>query len=1137
MHMFRTDWLLLRAFAGTALLAMAVCAAPALTVAPTGDDQANGGPQAPLRTLGGALRRARELRKQGDVGEIRIELRSGEYQLTEPLVLTPADSELTFAAAAGAKPVVSGGRVVSGWRKWRKGVWQAPLPEGAGGGQTPIRQLFYGGKAQPRSGHPNPLPGNRRYTGWLFVGASASENDRGSFTADLRGIPAVAQLQHVGIDIRSLDGWSSRAVGLAAMAPATGHVELLKEASFPLSAGTRFRLENAPEWIDRPGEWAVDPAARLVYLRVKSGLFGGGKPTKRVVVPALSSLVELQGAAGQPVRRVAFVGVEFTCSLAGSAVVLDTVRNCRFDSCTFRDLGGTAIEFHNANRGNVISKCTFSRLGAAGITMFPGVTGHCTDNVLTHNYFHDLGLVDPQAAAIAAGKSNGNLVAHNLIHHMPRSAISFRLGFGRNVVEWNEIRWTNLETNGAGAIESSQWEPSHGAEYGRGNVIRYNLIADVVGCKALPGRGLVAPPDTWGIHLGALSSRHEVVGNLAVRTMRGGIGLDGGWENLCQYNICVDGAVSAAYYDNTAGRMRGNRVLNSILYNSKGRPRIHLGGHTSELLETHDFNLFWPQPTVSGLPAADEGEDWRVWRAQGHDANSQVTAPIFVAPDADDYRLRAGSPALRLGFRQTDFGEVGLRGTSMWSASVRTAALRPVALPAPVVPAPFVAAVPAVPVPVVPPPVVAAVPVVTPPVAPPVVAPPVVVPPVVAVVPPAVVPPVVAAPLPGTKKAIPGPLHVITPSAPSFVNTGGVNVDGLPLAVEWPGLYSADRLVIAENAGYGGRAGSHAFASVMHDKQHVLVAVDVPVAGGPILPPDGKPRWGRDDGVELCLRAVTRSDKAGPVFVVRGYPSGALVSSAVAGASTSAAEAVGAGTRFAAIRTKSGWSAEFAVPIGKLGIPTGKIQYLRLNLGVRKARTDESLAWVGTQAENWRVDKAGIVRLKPALAKGVEQLLRNGGFEEPSGRAPRDWSTFGDMTDPRGEGTVSLSPDGLAGSTCLRLDAKAPPVRGVGAMQAVTTPAAGTYILGLQVRAEDLLAGEEGGMLVSVRHIPIGGRGRLRTKTHQRVVTHLCTLWERVELPLEIPADTALMTVTVQLRNATGTVWLDQVSLRRAVTD
>ena len=425
------------------------------------------------------------------------------------------------------------------------------------------------------------------------------------------------------------------------------------------------------------------------------------------------------------------------------------------------------------------------------------------------------------------------------------------------------------------------------------------------------------------------------------------------------------------------------------------------------------------------------------------------------------------------------------------------------------------------------PPVVA----VAPPVAPPVVA---VVPPVV---PPDVVPPVVAAPLPGTKKAIPGPSHVITPSAPSFVNTGGVNVDGLPLAVEWPGLYSADRLVIAENAGYGGRAGSHAFASVMHDKQHVLVAVDVPVAGGPILPPDGKPRWGRDDGVELCLRAVTRSDKAGPVFVVRGYPSGALVSSAVAGASTSAAEAVGAGTRFAAIRTKSGWSAEFAVPIGKLGIPTGKIQYLRLNLGVRKARTDESLAWVGTQAENWRVDKAGIVRLKPALAKGVEQLLRNGGFEEPSGRAPRDWSTFGDMTDPRGEGTVSLSPDGLAGSTCLRLDAKAPPVRGVGAMQAVTTPAAGTYILGLQVRAEDLLAGEEGGMLVSVRHIPIGGRGRLRTKTHQRVVTHLCTLWERVELPLEIPADTALMTVTVQLRNATGTVWLDQVSLRRAVTD
>ena len=38
-------------------------------------------------------------------------------------------------------------------------------------------------------------------------------------------------------------------------------------------------------------------------------------------------------------------------------------------------------------------------------------------------------------------------------------------------------------------------------------------------------------------------------------------------------------------------------------------------------------------------------------------------------------------------------------------------------------------------------------------------------------------------------------------------------------------------------------------------------------------------------------------------------------------------------------------------------------------------------------------------------------------------------------------------------------------------------------------------------------------------------------------LPVKISADTAVMTVTVQLRNATGSVWIDQVSLRRAAIE
>jgi hypothetical protein len=1058
-----------------ALLVSVLWAAPAVVVAPNGDDQANGGPQAPLKTLGGALARARQLRTQGEVGEIRVEIRSGAYVLAEPLALTPADSELTFAAAPGARVTVTSGQAVTGWTKWRGDVWQAPLPAAVDPSKGRIRSLFYEGKAQPRSREPNPENGDWRYTGWLFVDQPASDGDRRSFTANLRDVPPVASPQNVEVDIFPWHGWNNSVVGLAAMDVASGRIDLTADVSYHLSPGNRFRLENAPEWIDQLGEWAVDPAARVVYFRAPvSGLakvFGGSKPSKPVLVPALPTLVQLQGDAttAQPVRNVSFIGLEFTCSLPGSAVVLDTVRECRFESCTFRDLGGTAIEFKNANRGNIINQCTFARLGASGVTMFPGTTGHCTDNVISHNLFHDLGMVDRHVAAVYAGTSNGNLIAHNLIHHMPRYAISFKHGFGRNIVEWNEIRWTNLETNDTGAIESWQWEPRQAPEYDRGNVIRHNLIADTVGLKASPGGRLVAPTFNWGIYMDDYSSRNEIVGNLIVRTVLGGICLHGGWENLCQYNISVDGTTAAVYYNNIKGRMQGNRVLNNIFYNRDQGPRIHLGGNTPEQIATHDFNLYWPQPTVQGLANVTKGEEpWQAWRGRGYDTHSEVVDPDFVNPAVDDFRLRPDSPALRLGFRATDFSEVGLRGTDMWTASVQMAALSPVKLPKQ---------------------------------------------------------------LPPEEMPRPAPLHASQPTVVAFVNTGGVNVDGLPLAEEWSGLYSVDRLLIAERPNYGGMAKSWAFASVMHDAQYLHVALDVPVPGGPDTIA-GTPRWGHDDGAELCVRAVTRKGDTGPIVVLRGYPSSHLESSTEAGASSEEAAAIGAETRFAAIRSKAGWTAEYAVPVARLGVPAEDIDHFRFNIGIRKKRTNEWLAWVGTSAENWRVDEAGIVKLSPAVLKTAPQVLLNGGFDEPDGARPRHWFLFGDKVDQQGVGEVLQTLEGAGGTPCLQLSAKVPPTHGIGAMQTVPTPAAGTYLLSLYVRGKGLAVKDgEAGLIVSVRYIPIEGRGRMQARNHQQVVSKVSSLWEPMELPVEIPADTAVMTVTIQFRNATGTVWVDKASL------
>ena len=49
------------------------------------------------------------------------------------------------------------------------------------------------------------------------------------------------------------------------------------------------------------------------------------------------------------------------------------------------------------------------------------------------------------------------------------------------------------------------------------------------------------------------------------------------------------------------------------------------------------------------------------WQAMGFDTHSVIADPMFVDPANDDYRLRANSPALKLGFQSIDLRKIGPR--------------------------------------------------------------------------------------------------------------------------------------------------------------------------------------------------------------------------------------------------------------------------------------------------------------------------------------------------------------------------------------------------------------------------------------------------------------------------------------------
>lgn len=115
--------------------------------------------------------------------------------------------------------------------------------------------------------------------------------------------------------------------------------------------------------------------------------------------------------------------------------------------------------------------------------------------------------------------------------------------------------------------------------------------------------------------------------------------------------------------------------------------------------------------------------------------------------------------------------------------------------------------------------------------------------------------------------------------------------------------------------------------------------------------------WGKDDGAEVCFRDAEGN---GATYVVHGFVCGHVESSQDAGASAEQAKRLSdAGLKLATSVGDKCWTAEFRIPLKAVGIVPVKGKKLQFNIGVRHVAEDEWLCWAGTEAQNWRVEKAG----------------------------------------------------------------------------------------------------------------------------------------------------------------------------------
>ena len=445
-------------------------------------------------------------------------------------------------------------------------------------------------------------------------------------------------------------------------------------ANYPLAFGNRFFIENVREAFDSPGEWYLDiENDELFYLPTAPNF----PKNVDVVAPTMDKLIVLQGDGDLLtfVEYINFQGLTFTDTdytladhyflPADAAIWLSTARQCLIEDCTLTNLGGSAIWMEQRSQDNQILSNKMTNLGNGGVVLWGETKKQPFDNLIAGNYINDIGKIYKHAGGIVVKSGSGNTIAHNRIERTSRHGIYLYSGVNyshNNIIEFNEVIDSSLETADTCAIGTlgRDKQPS-------GNIIRFNLVRNVVGMGTTVSGQIVSPYYNWGIYLDDYSSGTTVYGNIVVGTVKGALMIHGGKDNLVENNIFIDGAENQIQLWPRDDFMKGNVIhRNIIVYNQPKAKLWHSNKNwRRDRMTECNFNLYWQ---ADGLDLAKTEQaitpegNFDQWQAAGFDRNSLIADPLFVAPEKNDFRLKPNSPAFRLGFQVIPVERIGLKG-------------------------------------------------------------------------------------------------------------------------------------------------------------------------------------------------------------------------------------------------------------------------------------------------------------------------------------------------------------------------------------------------------------------------------------------------------------------------------------------
>ena len=478
-----------------------------------GNDKNPGTKEAPFNTLNRAIKQAREWRRLNRpevAGGIYIRLEEGVYAQRNSLFLrsedsgTP-DSPTVICAVDGAHPVISGGVAVTGWKrgcnhpaipeKLRQKIWSAEVPL-IGNRRVETRQMWVNGNKVQRAAQ-FPDGGLEQMIDFnpeeqtITIPVSQNVNPKRLQNAGQLEMIVHQRWAIAILRVKSIDAKDGQAV--VRFHEPESHLEFAHPWPQPVIGGEKgnssFCLINALELLDQPGEWFQEYPSGTIYYYPQAG---ENMETAEVIIPALETLVTIDGTLSRPVKHIQFNGITFAhtswmrpsfqghVTLQGGFPLLDAYKlqepglpekaelenqawiirpetairvrgaeHIDFKHCTFRHLSSTGLDYEWAVTASSVEDCQFTDIGGTALLVgaFPdgGFETHvpfipadvrelCSHITIRNNFISNVTNEDWGCVGIGAGYVRNMDISHNEVCHLNYSGIC--VGWG----------WTSLES-------------------------------------------------------------------------------------------------------------------------------------------------------------------------------------------------------------------------------------------------------------------------------------------------------------------------------------------------------------------------------------------------------------------------------------------------------------------------------------------------------------------------------------------------------------------------------------------------------------------------------------------------------------------------------------------------------------------